>query len=194
MEIIFIRHGQGVHNIDIPNRLNTENPRLTERGRDQVASLKSVFSFSEDSVYIASPTIRTIETTNIITSDLLLTKKYVSPLVGPRMFPIPQNPEAYVSKCDINYSLDKIISEHSDFIVLDKDNQELWNTGINTLTESAFEPLGLGLINWIKTLCTKKVFIIAHDGTITNYRILLGENGLSRSDFLGEAGWYKLEI
>jgi phosphohistidine phosphatase SixA len=70
-----------------------------------------------DDVFIASPTIRTIETTNIITSELI-----------------------------------------------SANNQELWNTGINTLTESTFEPLGLKLINWIKTLSTKRVFIIAHEG------------------------------
>ncbi len=37
-------------------------------------------------------------------------------------------------------------------------------------------------------------FIISHDGTITNYRILLGEKGLAREDFLGEAGLYKMKI
>lgn len=194
LEIIFIRHGQGVHNTDIPDRLNTENPRLTERGSEQVVSLKSVFAFSVADVFIASPTLRTIETTNIITSGLVSPSKYVSPLVGPRMFPIPPNPKAYVSKCDINYPLDIIVNNHKDFIILEKENQELWNTGINTLAESNFERLGLRLINWIKTLSTKRVFIIAHDGTITNYRLLLGENGLTRSDFLGEAGWYKLDI
>jgi hypothetical protein len=194
MEIVFIRHGQGIHNTNIPDRLNTEHPRLTERGRAQVASLKSVFSFSLDDVFIASPTIRTIETTNIITSDLTSTNKYVSPLVGPRMFPIPANPEAYAVKCDIHYPLGNVINEHTDFIILEKDNQELWNTGINTITESTFEALGLKMIHWIKMLSTKRVFIIAHDGTITNYRVLLGEKGLTRSDFLGEAGWYKLDI
>ncbi|SDS46928.1 Broad specificity phosphatase PhoE [Paenibacillaceae bacterium GAS479] len=194
MEIVFVRHGQGLHNTDIPDRLNTENPRLTDRGREQVAGLKSVFSFRMDDMFISSPTIRTIETTTIITSELESAKKYVSPLVGPRMYPIPVNPEAYAVKCDLNYPLDKIINDHSDFIVLEKDNQELWNTGINALTESAFEPLGLRMINWIKTLSTNRVFIIAHDGTITNYRILLGESGLTRADFLGEAGWYRVEI
>lgn len=194
MELIFLRHGQGIHNTDIPDRLNVENPRLTEKGREQVTNLKSVFSFNEDDVFIASPTLRTIETTNIITNELYRTQKYVSPLVGPRMFPLPQNPESYVSKCDINYSLEKIKNEHSDFIVLENDNEELWHKGINTLSESAFETLGWRLIKWIKTLDTKKVYIIAHDGTITNFRLLFGEKGLTRSDFLGEAGWHKVEL
>jgi hypothetical protein len=194
LDLIFIRHGQGVHNTDIPDRLNTENPRLTEKGREQVAKLRSIFSFNQEDVYISSPTIRTIETTNIITYGLKSAKKYVTPLVGPRMFPIPTNPEAFVLKCDINYPLGMIVTDHPDFIVLDKDQPELWNAGINTLIESAFAPHGMRLISWIKTLRAKRVFIITHDGTITNYRSLLGEDGLTRSDFLGEAGWYKVNL
>ncbi|BBI34017.1 histidine phosphatase family protein [Cohnella abietis] len=194
MEIIFVRHGQGLHNTDIPDRLNTENPRLTEKGREQVAHLKTVFSFNEDDVFVSSPTIRTIETTNIITSELDSVKKYVSPIVGPRMFPFPTNPEDYVLRCDMSYPLKNIINDYPDFTVLESDDQELWEKWINTLAESDFVPLGLRLISWIKKLSTNRVFIIAHDGTITYYRLLLGENGLTRSDFLGEAGWYKLEV
>ncbi|WP_164545581.1 histidine phosphatase family protein [Paenibacillus albus] len=194
MEIIFVRHGQGVHNTNIPDRLNTVNPHLTERGRQQVTALKSEFAFHEDDVFIVSPTIRTIETVNIMSSDLNSPHKYVSPLVGPRMFPMPSNPEAFASKCDLNYPLCEITKDHSDFIVLEEDNQQLWNLGVNTLKESEFIPLGWSLINWLKKLAAKRVFIVAHDGTITNYRILLGESGLTRSDFLGEAGWYKMNI
>ncbi|WP_339290298.1 histidine phosphatase family protein [Paenibacillus sp. FSL W8-0187] len=194
MDIIFIRHGQGLHNTDIPDRLNTVNPRLTEKGREQVAKLRSEFSFHQEDVFISSPTLRTIETTNIVTCGLNSAKKYVTPLVGPRMFPMPSNPEAFMLKCDIHYPLGMIVTDHSDYIVLEKDHPELWKTGINTLSESAFAPLGLRLIRWIKALRVKRVFIITHDGTVTNYRCLLGEGGLTRSDFLGEAGWYKVKI
>jgi hypothetical protein len=194
LDIIFIRHGQGLHNTDIPDRLNTENPRLTEKGREQVAKLRSIYSFNQEDVFISSPTLRTIETTNIITYGLNSAKKYVTPLVGPRMFPIPTNPEAFVLKCDIHYPLGRIVTDHPDFIVLEKDHLELWNAGINTLPESAFVPLGLSLIRWIKALRAKRAFLITHDGTITNYRSLLGEDGLTRSDFLGEAGCCKLKI
>ncbi|WP_430167902.1 phosphoglycerate mutase family protein [Paenibacillus lautus] len=108
MDLIFIRHGQGVHNTDIPDRLNTENPRLTEKGREQVAKLRFIFSFNQEDVFISSPTLRTIETTNIMTYGLNSAKKYVTPLVGPRMFPVPPNPKAFVLKCDINYPLGRI--------------------------------------------------------------------------------------
>jgi hypothetical protein len=50
------------------------------------------------------------------------------------------------------------------------------------------------MINWIRDQGIERAFIIAHDGTITNYRQLLGEKGLTRSDFLGEAGFYKSNL
>lgn len=190
-ELIFIRHGQGVHNTDVPDRLNIENPPLTERGRGQVAELKSSFTFSDDDLFIVSPTLRTIETTNIITSDLAHPQKYISPVVGPRMFPMPENPEAHFSKCDINYPLNTIQAEHSDFKLLQADDYKLWQDGINTMPEETFSRLGQQLFAWIRELDHRRTFIVAHDGTITCYRILLGEQGLTRADFLGEAGFHR---
>jgi broad specificity phosphatase PhoE len=45
VELIFIRHGQGIHNTNIPDRLNFINPTLTEKGKKQAASLKEIFTF-----------------------------------------------------------------------------------------------------------------------------------------------------
>lgn len=193
-ELIFIRHGQGVHNTDVPDRLNIENPSLTERGRGQVAALKSSFTFSDDDLFIVSPTLRTIETANIITSDLVRPQKYISPIVGPRMFPMPEHPEAHFSKCDLNYPLSTIQAEHSDFNVLQADDLKLWQDGINTMHEAEFSRLGQQLFEWIKQLQHQRIFIVAHDGTITCYRALLGEQGLTRAEFLGEAGFHRTTL
>jgi broad specificity phosphatase PhoE len=193
MELIFIRHGQGVHNTDIPDRLNIENPSLTHKGKEQVGNLNQILSFRDEDMFIASPTIRTIETTNIITKGLLSPKKYISPLVGPRMFPLPQNPETYVYRCDLNYPIDIIEKQHNDF-VLEKDDLTLWTDGINTLAENEFNQLGQRMIDRIRNSDCERVFIISHDGTITSYRKLLGEEGLTRADFLGEAGWYQTTL
>jgi broad specificity phosphatase PhoE len=196
LELIFIRHGQGIHNTNIPDRLNVINPSLTDRGKMQVASLKSVFMFNDNDLFFVSPTIRTIETANIITSDLSQPKKYISPLVGPRMFPMPQNAESSVVKCDWIYPIELIKSNHSDFSIMEIDNESLWTHGINTTDETVFSILGTQLISLIKDKArariTNRAFIIAHDGTITSYRVLLGEKNLSRADFLGEAGWHKV--
>jgi broad specificity phosphatase PhoE len=61
MELTFIRHGQGIHNTDVPDRLNIENPRLTEKGKDQVNKIRSQFSFNENDLIVVSPTIRTYD-------------------------------------------------------------------------------------------------------------------------------------
>ncbi|WP_240765083.1 phosphoglycerate mutase family protein [Paenibacillus dendritiformis] len=91
MEIIFIRHGQGEHNLNVPERLNIIHPHLTSKGKDQVGSLRSIFGFMYNDLFVVSPTIRTIETVNILIGEMSLPRKYISPMAGPRMF--PQHPE-----------------------------------------------------------------------------------------------------
>jgi broad specificity phosphatase PhoE len=64
-ELIFVRHGQGIHNTNIPERLNHINPRLTDLGKLQVSSLKDTFTLNNEDLFVVSPTIRIIETTNM---------------------------------------------------------------------------------------------------------------------------------
>lgn len=196
MELIFIRHGQGIHNTNIPDRLNYINPPLTEKGKEQVAALKEIFIFDEDDLFFVSPTIRTIETANIITSALSNQKKYLTPLVGPRMFPMPPNAKSNVFRCDWLYPVEQIQYKHSDFTIMDMDDLHLWTHGINITDDDTFADLGSRMVSRIKDQATgtNRAFIIAHDGTITSYRVLLGEKGLTRADFLGEAGWHKVDI
>jgi broad specificity phosphatase PhoE len=196
LELIFVRHGQGVHNTGIPDKLNYINPRLTEKGKLQVNELKATLTMNEEDLFVVSPTIRTIETANILTSGLSKPKKYVTPLVGPRMFPQqPKNPESYIVKCDWTYPIELIKRDHTDFNIMENENPKLWEAeGINTIDEVTFMEMGLKLISWIRSQNTNRAYIIAHDGTITSYRILLGEGSLTRADFLGEAVTHKVII
>lgn len=188
MELIFIRHGQGEHNQNVPDRMNLKHPHLTSKGRTQVSRLKSMFDFYDNDVFIVSPTVRTIETTRILTENLRHPKKYISPLVGPRVFPLKH--DSKTSICDITLPVNRIEKEYGDFIVLEKDT-EIWKEGINIIDEERFIELGEKMMEWIRDHSVDRSFIIAHDGTITNYRKLLGEQGLTRSNFLGEAGSFK---
>jgi hypothetical protein len=191
MKLIFIRHGQGIHNTDIPDRLNIEHPRLTDKGIEQVRNLTSQFIFNDEDIFVVSPTIRAIETTNILTSHMSTPHKYISPLVGPRMFPFPVNPHLFATRCDMSYSLEHIVSQHSDYYLLNNDDLDLWFNGINTMNKDKFTLLARGMIEWIRNKGSNRAFIITHDGTITCYREVLGEQGLTRADFLGEAGWHE---
>ncbi|MGM1048055.1 MAG: phosphoglycerate mutase family protein [Bacillota bacterium] len=192
MELVFIRHGQGEHNLNVPDRLNIEYPSLTAKGEIQVRQLKAKFNFNYKDLFIVSPTIRTIETANILTEDLDQPIKYISPLVGPRMF--PQNQRRSRLKCDEHLPIERIEKEYHEFVVIDAANQEVWIDGINDKEEKLFKKLGDGFITWIKAQGNSRVFIIAHDGTINSYRQLLGEKGLTRTDFLGEAGYYQVNL
>ncbi|SMF79479.1 Broad specificity phosphatase PhoE [Paenibacillus uliginis N3/975] len=192
MELVFIRHGQGEHNLNVPDRLNIEHPSLTAKGEIQVRQLKAKFNFNYEDLFIISPTIRTIETANILTENLDQPIKYISPLVGPRMF--PQNPKWSRLKCDEHLPIERIEKEYHEFVVIDAANQEVWIDGINDKEEKLFKKLGDGFITWIKAQGNSRVFIIAHDGTINSYRQLLGEKGLTRTDFLGAAGYYQVNL
>ncbi|GIP03784.1 histidine phosphatase family protein [Paenibacillus lautus] len=187
MEFTFIRHGHGEHLNDYPNRLNTPHPRLTEYGKFQVTQLRNEIKMDPDDLVLVSPTKRTIETAMIIKNGMDF---IISPLVGPRMF--PQNPELPFLACDHILSKTEITHLYGDIEILDF-NLDCWKEGINRIEQDIFERYAARLLEWIGE-SYKKIFFISHDGTITNYRILLGEKGLTRKDFLGEAGLYRLNL
>ncbi|MHA7966730.1 histidine phosphatase family protein [Paenibacillus sp. CAU 1782] len=187
MEIIFIRHGHGEHLLDYPNRLETLHPGLTEYGKMQIHQLRNQLSFDSDDLILVSPSKRTIESALLLTGN---SGFMISPLVGPRMF--PQNPNLPFLKCDYIYTRDEITTTFRDIDILDF-NLDCWGEGINRIEQTVFEGYARKLLNWIEGKYNI-TFIISHDGTITNYRILLGEKKLSRSDFLGEAGVYKMNL
>lgn len=187
MEFIFIRHGHGEHLNDYPNRLNILHPSLTEYGKFQVKQLRNEIIIDPDALVLVSPTKRTIETAAILKNSMDF---IISPFVGPRMF--PQNPEFPFLTCDQILSKTEITNLYGDTEILNF-NLDCWKEGINRIEQNIFEGYAKRLLGWIGE-SYKKIFIISHDGTITNYRILLGEKGLTRKDFLGEAGVYRMKL
>ncbi|OZB92234.1 phosphoglycerate mutase family protein [Paenibacillus sp. XY044] len=187
MEFIFIRHGHGEHLNDYPNRLNTLHPGLTEYGKFQVTQIRNEIKMDPDDLVLVSPTKRTIETAIIIKNDM---EFIISPLVGPRMF--PQNPELAFLACDHILTKTEITNLYGNTEILDF-NLDCWEEGINRIEQDIFEGYATRLLDWIGE-SHKKIFIISHDGTITNYRIWLGEKGLTRKDFLGEAVVYRMNL
>jgi len=185
MDITFIRHGHGEHLIDYPNRLNSLHPGLTELGKSQVTTLHKQMKLDPQDVVLVSPTKRTIETALLLTVKEHLT---ICPLVGPRMF--PQNPEFVPFVCDQIYSKEELNAQFTGIRVLDL-GLDCWEDGVNRMDGHQFEVLAKRLLQWCREQ-DGNTYIISHDGTITNYRILLGEKGLSRRDFLGEAGKYTI--
>ena len=187
MEIIFIRHGHGEHLIDHPNRLNTLHPGLTEYGKMQVCQLRDQLIFRDDDLILVSPTRRTIETAQILDNKHNF---MISPLVGPRMF--PQIPDLPSLACDQIYAKDELTHSYSHIKIMDL-GLDCWGEGINRIDAELFEEYAKQLIDWCQDRW-KRLIMISHDGTITNYRILLGEHGLTRKDFLGEAGMYRIDL
>ncbi|OAB38625.1 hypothetical protein PMSD_06310 [Paenibacillus macquariensis subsp. defensor] len=155
--------------------------------KEQSRILADKFILKPEDIVIVSPTRRTIETANIFIKEQKV-KKYISPSIGPRMF--PQNPEWITLACDEIYYSDDVEELYKEFEVIDF-NEDLWTEGINTINERLFKDVVERFIKWIKTL-KSTVYVITHDGTINNYPQILEERNLTRIDFLKETEWYKL--
>src|SRR5690606_22188198 len=107
--------------------------------------------------------------------------------VGPRMY--PQEIESPFLACDQIYSRTEILGLYGEAKILDFGLTD-WGEGINKISREQFQNYGKQFLEWC--LAKKnRAYIISHDGTITSFRELLGEKGLTRNDFLGEAGVYK---
>ncbi len=190
MELLFIRHGQGEHTLDVPDSLHTSDPSLTFEGINQAKELKRNFSLTHSDVLIISPVRRTLQTAQIWSEDSAC-KKIVSPLVSPRMF--PQNPEWVTLPCDQILTKDKIREDYPDFHVEEERAGEWWEKGINTLPDTEFQILAKDFLEWCKSFGNHRIYIVSHDGTITSYRQFITGRELSRKDFPKETWFLKVQ-
>ncbi|WP_433583317.1 phosphoglycerate mutase family protein [Paenibacillus polymyxa] len=186
MDITFIRHGHGEHLKDYPNQLNCLHPGLTELGKSQVIALRKQMVFAPEDVILVSPTKRTIETAQLLIPNKNLV--FLSPLVGPRMF--PQSP-VVPFVCDQTYSKEELSHQYTDLRMVEL-GLDCWEESINQMDARRFKILAEQLLEWCRQQ-SGNTFIISHDGTISNYRMVLGEEGVTKSDFLGEAGQYTIK-
>ncbi|MEJ8303964.1 histidine phosphatase family protein [Saccharibacillus sacchari] len=190
MELIFVRHGQGEHNLDVPGRLERKHPNLTPEGRRQVLALSGKLAATERDLFVTGPTVRTIETLLVLAQGLKQAQVCMSPLAGPRMF--PQDPAWSTLPCDLPLTKREVAAAYPLLSLRSEDDEASWNDGINTLPEQRFVRRGTEFLQWIRQQGAERVIFVSHDGTINAYRQLLGERNLSRDDFLGEAGTYTM--
>lgn len=189
MELIFIRHAQGEHTLDIPNSLEIRNPSLTEKGINQAKSLRGKFLLTDQDIIFISPIKRTLETALIWTGNIDC-RKIASPLVSPRKFPSSINRKTL--PCDIIMDLETIEKEYPKLEIDMNVSSDLWSGGINTMADHEFNKIAEGFIANLKLFEKEKIYIVSHDGTITAYRQLLSGQSLSRNDFPNETGWFQI--
>jgi broad specificity phosphatase PhoE len=191
IDLLFVRHGEGEHMLDLPRSLDMQHPRLTEAGRTQVAALKPIVGVTDVDLVLASPTPRTLETARML-CDGAGPRRYVSPLVGPRMF--PQNPKYNPLRCDDLPDPNVLRREFPEFqLHPDDTTADVWS-GINQIPGDRFAQAARELLRWCATIGASRVIITSHDGTIHNYRELLGETNLTRATFLGPAGLHRVHV
>lgn len=187
MDVVFVRHGEGEHMLDIPRSLETLHPRLTGTGRRQVAEVRQVVAVTDRDLLVVSPTPRTIETSMILCGQSAA-PKYTSRSVGPRIFP---HKDGCISLlCDQTLNDEDIRRLYPDFEIAPNEPTE----EINTIPTVRFEAAAANLVRWCKSTGRPRLVVVSHDGSIHSYREFLGEKDLTRASFLGPAGWYKATI
>lgn len=190
MDLVFIRHGQGEHTLNVPSSLQLPDPSLTIQGIEQAKLLRDQLPLTNQDIIIISPIRRTIETT-LIWSEHINCRKIVSPIVSPRMFPIRAG--AKTLPCDKIISIEVIKSDFPTVEIDDNSPLNLWSDGINILPEFEFRVLAQEFIVKWKELKQDKVFIVSHDGTINSYRQMISGHSLSRKNFLQETEWVQIK-
>ncbi|KFM99354.1 histidine phosphatase family protein [Bacillus clarus] len=191
MKLIFVRHGEGEHTKDLSLSLQVENPQLTEEGVKQAFLLQSSLPLQKNDVLIVSPTIRTLQTAAIWSSEVLC-RKIVHPYISPRIFPYRE--EAKTLPCDRLLNQQSIKELFPHFSLEESANELLWNEGINTISEKKLQQKVDEFIDWCYTLKAERICIVSHDGTITAYRQYLQKKMLTRGDFLKETGMYEMSL
>jgi len=189
MELIFVRHGQGEHTLDIPSSLQITDPSLTIKGVNQAKLLRNQIPLSDKDIIIISPIRRTLETA-FIWSENIDCRKIVSPIVSPRMFPIL--PDRSTLPCDEIMDLEIIKNDFPTFEIDMKVPLHIWSNGINVLPESEFIKIAGNFISDCKQLQKEKIYIVSHDGTITSYRQMISGQSLTRKDFPQETEWVQI--
>lgn len=189
MELVFIRHGEGKHTLNIPSSLYLEDPALTAKGMEQAKLLRNKLPLNNNDIIFISPIRRTLETAYIWCENIDC-RKIVSPFVSPRIFPIRSN--CSTLPCDKIIDLEAILDFYPTFEIDCKAPRNTWTDGINTLPENQFTKLAKEFVVNCKQLQKEKIYIVSHDGTITSYRQIISGQGLTRKDFLQETDWFQI--
>jgi broad specificity phosphatase PhoE len=190
LELLFVRHGEGEHMLDLPRSLGLRHPHLTEQGQAQIRALCPVLQLTDEDLVLASPTPRTIETARLL-CGAAHPRRHAAPAVGPRMFPkVGYDP----LPCDDLLSADTLTRDYPDYPPHPADPTDVLWRGINLIADARFAQAATDLFAWCRQLAPARVVIVAHDGTIHNYRRLLGEPNLTRATFLGPAGFHRVSL
>jgi broad specificity phosphatase PhoE len=191
LEIVFIRHAQGQHTLHPPASLDMIHPSLTPLGRKQAADLRNRLEPTTADLVVASPTIRTLQTASILTEHSGI-EVFVSPWVGPRMFPLRM--EQHTLLCDYIMSVKSVKKQFPGCTMVHNHYWGLSNEGINRMAPELFESVTDQLLSWAASRRAARILVISHDGTITHYRERLTGETLRREHFLGDAAYMALTV
>lgn len=193
MKLIFVRHGEALHNVNEPDSFQVSNPRLTQKGIEQAQSIKKHFYLTKEDIIVVSPTFRTIQTAQIFINDQYC-QKFICYSIGPRIYPYREN--AKTLPCDTVLSTEElkqyILNENFRILYGEFFNENL--SSVNHIPEHIYQGIALSFIKWCKKQDIKRIFIVTHDGTINTFRELVLNKRFTREDMLNEGEFIILEV
>ncbi|WP_369902541.1 histidine phosphatase family protein [Bacillus manliponensis] len=187
MKIIFVRHGEGMHTVDLPKSLQIYHPFLTKKGKEQVRLLRDTLPLESNDLLVVSPTVRTLETASLWSENVDCVK-IVHPAVAPRIFPYKDSGRTL--PCDQMLSQNDVRTLFPQFLL--KEDELLWHDGINVISPYELQKAITNFLKWCMEQKTNRICVVSHDGTITAYREHINKETLTRKDFLNEAMWYEI--
>lgn len=187
MKLIFVRHGEGKHTVNLPHSLQVSHPSLTGKGKSQAQLLRDTLPLQSSDVLVVSPTVRTLETVSLW-SEGIGCIKFVHPAVAPRIFPYKEG--ARTLPCDYILSQADIRTLFPQFSLIE--HESLWSSGINTISLCELQKVIKNFLKWCMEQNAERICVVSHDGTITTYREHITKEVLTRKDFLAETERYEI--
>jgi len=190
LEIVLVCHGQGEHSLQPPASLEVVHPALTALGRTQAAALRERLQPTPRDAIVAGPTLRALQTAAIATEGTGAVV-FVSPYLGPRTFPFPEDDAevcAITSLSDYILSAKSVKKQFPAFRVLHDHYRGITNEGVGRMDRERFRGSVERLVAWAVGLRRARLLAFSHGGTIAHYRELLA--GTPPRPALPEDGTY----
>ncbi|CAG7612553.1 hypothetical protein PAESOLCIP111_01545 [Paenibacillus solanacearum] len=167
MEIIFVRHGEAMHQLDGGNGLCAHDPPLTDKGRRAAIRLSRLEPLGESDALVAGPVLYLLQTADLWARGTGCSR-FVHPLAGPRQHPFRY--DFRTPPCQRPMELERIAGRFPEFLLPAHLPEHLWLQGIHTLPGILFAQQAERFLTWCRGLEKSRVFIVTAESTLQAYR------------------------
>ncbi|CAG7642340.1 histidine phosphatase family protein [Paenibacillus allorhizosphaerae] len=167
MEIVFVQHGEAMHQLGGGSRLHAQDPPLTDKGKREAVRLSRLEPLSESDAIVAGPVLYLLQTADLWSKGTGCSR-FVHPLAGPRQHPFRY--DFRTPPCEWPMESERITTGFPEFLPPAHLPEHLWLQGIHTLPGILFAQHAERFLAWCRNLEKSRVFIVTAEGTLQAYR------------------------